>query len=76
MTVVIEIEELFIKRRVISKYASRIIVDMNTTSGCFNNDARVGVGNNPMKFGRREFGAKWSVNEIHFRNERFNFFDV
>lgn len=77
MHVVIEGEKLLVKRRVVGKDTSGVVVDFETCGDRFNNDAGAGgVTHDPVEFGRRKFRAEAEVAEVDAPKEGFGFGDI
>jgi len=75
--VVIESEELFVKRRVVGEDACRVVVNLEAVGDGFDDDAGAGeVGNHPMKFGRWELRAETEITEVEFCEEGLGFGDA
>lgn len=52
MAIIIETEELLVESWVISKDFCGIVINVESSSGRFNNDAFFGVGEDPVEFGK------------------------
>ncbi len=75
--VVIESEELFVERRVVSENAGGVVVNLEAVGDGLDDDAGAGeVGNHPMKFGSGQVGAEWETAEVEFCEEGLGFGDA
>lgn len=60
--VIVQVEELFVERRVVGEDVGGVVVDFETVHDGFDNDGGAGgIVNHPMELGGREF---WSEREI------------
>lgn len=75
MLVIIELEKLLIERRIISKYANRIVIDFEASGDRFYDDASGVIANDPMELGGRELIREREVTEVHLGELGFGFGD-
>lgn len=75
--VIAEVEALLVEGWIISENSDWVVVNLEATSGGFENDAGAsGIGNIPVEFGSGKLLAKRKIAEVEALEESFNFINV
>ena len=73
--IIIETEKLFREGWVVGQNADRIVVDFESVSNGFDDDAFFVVANHPVEFGGRKLVIEIKITKVHLREKSFSFGD-
>ena len=73
--IIIQLEHLLWKRRIICEHTDRIVVDMQTVCSGFYCNRCSFIRDDPVKLRQRKLFAEWSIDQIHVGKKCANFRD-